>query len=314
MRERHLTLCFLLACLSVFVVYEGLGLESITKPLIVPPLDWSLASEMPYPNAASEYDSEGAGMMQYIDQIDQDFVVIHFEKAPAIAWTNATLESKAAEILERDHTTEPIVDNGTMTIAGATAGYAKAYDSQYEAYSLETVFTKGTIFFRAYADYAANHYAEAQVIWLLNSIAVQESTLISCSVNVSSVETGTCLSIYGAISPSCPNVPVRIIAQPPEGLRSAVAATTDDTGSYSVAYTPNYAGIWSFQASWDGNDVYRGAESPIAYLTVETSANGNSLPYYGLAIAAGIAGAAACLLLFLKRNGSQRSQRPRSHS
>lgn len=301
-------LYLLLACLSVSVVYEGSGLESITKPLVVPPSNWYLASETSYPNAPSEYDPEGAGMMQYIDQLDQDFVVIHYERASAITWTNATLESKAAEILERDHTTEPIIDNGIMTIAGITAGYAKAYDSQYDAYSLETVFKKGPVFFRAYANYAATHYAEAQVISLLNTIAVQETTLISCSVNAFSAETGDKLTIYGAISPSCPNVPVRIIAQAPDGSRSAVAAATDGTGNYSVAYTPNYAGIWSFQASWDGNDVYKGAESPIAYLKVETPANGNSLPYYGLAIAAGITGAAACLL-FLKRRGSRRSQR-----
>ncbi len=314
MSERHLTLCFLLACLSVFVVYEGSGLESITKPLIVPPLDWSLASEMPYPNAASEYDPEGAGMIQYIDQLDQDYVVIHYERAPAVAWTNATLVLKAAEILERDHMAKPIVYNGTLTIAGVTAGYAKAYDSQYDAYNLETVFTKGSVFFRAYANYIATHFAEAQVISLLNSIAVQESTSISCSANALSGKVGDELTIHGAIWPSCPSVPVRINTQAPDGLRSSVAATTDDTGSYSVAYTPNYAGTWSFQASWDGNDVYKGAESPIVFLTVESSAGEDSSLYYSLAIFAGIAGAATCLLLFFKRKGRQRSQSPMTHS
>jgi hypothetical protein len=279
-------------------------LESITKPLVVPPLNWYLASDTPYPDAPSEYDPEGAGMMQYIDQLDQDFVVIHYERASTITWTNATLESEAAEILERDHTGEPIVDNGAMTIAGVAAGYAKAYDSQYDTHSLEAIFEKGLVFFRAYANYAANHYAEAQVVTLLNSIAIQESTLISCSVNAPSAETGVELTIYGAIWPSCPNVPVRIMAQAPDGFGSAVTATTDGTGNYSVAYTPNSAGIWSFQASWDGNDVYKGAESPIAYLTVEASTGGNSPPYYSLAIVAGIAGVAVCLLLFFKRKGS----------
>lgn len=313
-RKGHLTLYFLLTCLSVLVVYEVSGLESITKPLIVPPPNWYLASETPYPNAASEYDPEGAGLMQYIDQSDQDYVVVHYERASTITWTNATLASKAAEVLERDHTTEPIVDSGTIAIAGVPAGYAKAYDSQYDAYSLETVFTKGSVFFRAYANYAATHFAEAQITSLLNSIAVQESTTISCSVNVSSVETGDELTIYGAIFPSCPSVPVRINTQAPDGIKSSMVAFTDGTGNYSVAFTPNAAGVWTFQASWDGNDVYKGAESPIAYLTVEPSTGENSPPYYSLVIVAGIAGAAACLLLFLKRNGSQRSQRPRSHS
>jgi hypothetical protein len=301
MGERHLTLCFLLACLSVVVAYEGSGLESITKPLVILPQNWYLATETSYPNAVSEYDPEGAGMMQYIDETDQDSVLINYEKAPAITWTNATLEMKASEILERDHPNALIVDSGTMTIAHVTAGYAKSYDSEYDAYGLETVFRKGSVFFNVYALYAATHYAEAQVTSLLNSIAVQEPTSISCLIEASNPETGEQVTIRGAIIPVCPDAPVRIIIRTPDGPTSAIAATTDSLGNYSTSYIPNRPGTWSFQASWDGNDVYKGAESSAAYLTIEIGIRENPPPYYVLAIVAGVLLVAASFLLFRKK-------------
>jgi hypothetical protein len=301
MREKHLIPFFLLACLSSAGVYEVSSLESITKPLVVPPSNWYLARETSYPNALSEYDPEGAGMMQYIDETDQDSVLINYEKAPAITWTNATLEMKAAEILERDHPSASIMGNGTMTIARVTAGYAKSYDSEYDTYSLETVFQKGSIFFRAYALYAAMHYAEAQVISLLNSIAVQEPTSISCLIETSNPETGEPVTIRGAILPVCPDAQVRVIIRTPDGPTSAIAAITDSLGNYSTSYIPNRPGIWSFQASWEGNDVYKGAESSSVYLTIETGTSEDPPPYYVLATVAGVSLAVASFLLFKKK-------------
>lgn len=275
-------------------------MDPLTKPLVVLPTNWHLVSEVPYPNASAEYDPQGAGMFQYVDELDQDFVVIQYERAPVTPWTSASLEIKAVEIFGRNHPNELIIDRGTMTIAGVAAGYAKAYDSQYNAHSMETLFIKGVVFFRAYANYAATHAAEAQVTALLNSIAVQEPTSISCLTSGSSVETGKQVTVYGAISPICPNVPVRVSIQTPDGLISTVTATTDPNGNYSAQYTPNREGAWAFQASWDGNDLYRGAESSTAHLTVKTVTAKNQLSYYGLVLAAGLS-AFLLVLVFLKK-------------
>lgn len=242
-------------------------------------------------------------MLLYVDELDQDHVMIYYERASVSQWTNASLTAKATEIFKRTYPSVAIIDSGTMTIAGVTGGYAEAHDTQQDAYNLQTVFQKGLILFRAYANYEATHYAEAQVTSLLNSITVREPSSISCSVDTTSSRTGEQVTIQGTILPSCPTVQVTISVQAPDGQVSAIVATTNILSDYSASYTPNNPGIWSFRASWDGNDAYKGADSSISHLTVETAASENPPPYSLLAIAASVLGIAVLLTLFKKKKG-----------
>ena len=57
-----------------------------------------------------------------------------------------------------------------MTAAGHLAGYARAYDAEYDIYELEIVFILGTSCIDIYAIYDANDADEAQVMLLINSI------------------------------------------------------------------------------------------------------------------------------------------------
>lgn len=299
MKKGFLIVGFAIAYLVFAIVPSVFGAETLSKPIVTPPTYWHLESETPYPNAPAEYDPQGAGMVEYLDETDYDFVMIYYERAPAISWSSSSLEAKAIEIFERDHPGKSISDSGTMTIAGVQAGYAKGYDSEYDTYRLETVFTKGPVFFSVYAYYDATSQDEAQVMSLMNSISIQESTVISCSVNTYSVTRGQAVTIFGTISPSCANVPVKVNARAPDGFSNTLTTITTSTGSYSISYVPNKIGSWTFEASWDGNDLYKGAQSQVISLVVEAPLIETLLPYIALTVA--VAVTAVAILVFVKK-------------
>lgn len=143
--------------------------SALTKPSVTLPANWELTEETPYPEEMSEHDPEGAGMVQYQNNINFDGVMIYYEDSLSITYTNNQLKSEVENIFERDHEGN-FDESGIMTIAGVSAGYAKAYDQEYDAYILELVFVKGSYYINAYAYYDANSASENAVMALLNSI------------------------------------------------------------------------------------------------------------------------------------------------
>ncbi len=144
--------------------------SALTKPSVTLPANWELTEESPYPEEMSEHDPEGAGMVQYQNNINFDGVMIYYEDSLSITYTNNQLKSEVEYIFERDHEGDEFDESGIMTVAGVSAGYAKAYDQEYDAYILELVFVKGSYYINAYAYYDANTASENAVMALLNSI------------------------------------------------------------------------------------------------------------------------------------------------
>ncbi len=144
--------------------------SALTKPSVTLPADWELTEETPYPEEMSEHDPEGSGMVQYQNNINFDGVMIYYEDSLSLTYTNNQLKSEVENIFERDHEGYDFDESGIMTIAGVSAGYAKAYDQEYDAYILELVFVKGSYYINAYAFYDANTASENSVMALLNSI------------------------------------------------------------------------------------------------------------------------------------------------
>ncbi len=144
--------------------------QSLSKPSVTIPSGWQLVDETPYPSADSEHDSQGAGLLQYQNPVNYDGVMIYYERAPSTTYTTADLQNEVEYIFSRDH--EKMYDeSGIMTVAGVQAGYAKGYDSTYDAYELELVFIKDNYYINAYALYDANSQSENAVMSLLNSIS-----------------------------------------------------------------------------------------------------------------------------------------------
>jgi len=164
------TFTFLFVITLVLAAATPFASSALTKPSVTLPADWELTEESPYPEEMSEHDPEGAGMVQYQNNINFDGVMIYYEDSLSITYTNNQLKSEVEYIFERDHEGDEFDESGIMTVAGVSAGYAKAYDQEYDAYILELVFVKGSYYINAYAYYDANTASENAVMALLNSI------------------------------------------------------------------------------------------------------------------------------------------------
>jgi hypothetical protein len=155
----------------VLVLTGGLGVrnastqESVWVRVGNIPDNWYKSYEEPLGSFEGEFGD--AGMIEYIDDEDGDVVQIYYERAPDTI--SEPLDVLASFILERDL---GIVadDSGLMTVAGTTAGYAKAYEPYMDVYDLEIVMVKGIVFIDIYAYYDATSEDEAQVSTIINSI------------------------------------------------------------------------------------------------------------------------------------------------
>lgn len=170
MRKQHALAILLLVTIVLAAAPFATAAGNLSKPSVTLPANWQLTDETPYPDATSEHDPQGAGLLQYEDTVNYDGVMIFYESAQSTTYTSAQLRAEAEDIFYRDH--EMMYDeSGTMTVAGVQAGFAKAYDAEYDVYILELVFVKDNYYINAYALYDANAQSENAVTSLLNSIS-----------------------------------------------------------------------------------------------------------------------------------------------
>jgi hypothetical protein len=94
------------------------------------------------------------------------------------------------------------------------------------------------------------------------------STSISCSVSPSTLTIGGSVTVSGAISPTVAGVTVTLTYTKPDGSTFTHSVTTSSSGTYSDTYTPDKIGTYSVQASWAGNNDYKGATSDKVSFTV----------------------------------------------
>lgn len=124
--------------------------------------------------------ASNAGLIEYTDDVDYDFVMIRYERPPDIVTFEMEehpegLANEAASIFERDLGYRPD-EYGMMTVAGTPAGYAKGYDPDFDVYDLQIIMVKGIVYLDIYACYEPTSKDEAQVLSLIDSITVPVPT------------------------------------------------------------------------------------------------------------------------------------------
>ena len=143
------------------------------------PEDWYLSDEEAYGSVEGEFGGD-AGLIEYTDDVDYDFVMIRYERPPDIVTFEMEehpegLANEAASIFERDLGYRPD-EYGMMTVAGTPAGYAKGYDPDFDVYDLQIIMVKGIVYLDIYACYEPTSKDEAQVLSLIDSITVPVPT------------------------------------------------------------------------------------------------------------------------------------------
>ena len=95
----------------------------------VPNSNWLFQDSTKYPNAPSEYDPAGGGMLSYVDNTNYDTVKIWYEKAQVSSYTSQQLENEAVRIFNRDDAsdTRSLDSSGTKTYANVAAGFAISF-------------------------------------------------------------------------------------------------------------------------------------------------------------------------------------------
>ncbi len=151
---------------------------AITVPTAtLPNSNWILKSSSAYPTEPAEHDPEGAGLIEYQNQENYDFIMIYYENA-VTTMSTSELQADIEGIFVRDHEDTTMTSSGIMTIAGVSAGYARGMDTldnNLQVNVLELAFQKDGEYFNVFAYYDANSESESQAMSILNSISASGS-------------------------------------------------------------------------------------------------------------------------------------------
>jgi hypothetical protein len=180
MKKQSILIIAFLAVLVLLVFPLTTAAESPVKPTVtLPNNNWILRSESTYPTEPSEHDPQGAGLIEYRNEVNYDFVMIYYERAVNGPMSDDSLKADAIHIFARDHEDTVMSESGITTFANVNAGYAKGIESDYDIYTLELAFVKGADYFNVFAYYDANAQSESQVNTLINSIEVSGTSATS---------------------------------------------------------------------------------------------------------------------------------------
>lgn len=155
--------------------------------------------------------------------------------------------------------------------------------------------------------------ASSQVITLENTLqalpwqvsasynTLQSSTLsLGTTFNVLIEDSDFTLS--GQINPTLESQNVTLYEQFDDSNWAQIGTTsTQSNGDYTYTYNPDSFGVYTFLASWSGNDVYAGATSSVIYVIV--------VPWYLIAIAILfiVGGISALIIYVAKRRRRQQT-------
>ena len=163
MRKKvHIAILVLIGLLTMVVFSGCTPIEKPGAGFI--PEHWYLSDEAPYP----EFDN--FGFIEYMDEVDGDFVMIFYGDVPSeLKGKESDRDALISRAIYEATSFEP-TETGTMIISGWLAGYAKAYDAEYDLYDMEIVFVNGSTYVDIYAVYDATSEDEAQVMSIIRSI------------------------------------------------------------------------------------------------------------------------------------------------
>jgi len=91
---------------------------------------------------------------------------------------------------------------------------------------------------------------------------------ISCKISSSYITLGESVEVSGSISPAHSFVEVKITYTKPDNSVITRKVLTNELGCYNDKLQPDYAGLWSVQASWEGDADHKPATSEKAFFTV----------------------------------------------
>jgi len=150
---------------EVEVEEPEVGIEEPSVAFI--PEQWYLSDEAPYP----EYGNNGNwGLIEYTDEVDYDFVQIWYGDVPSeLKGKESDRDALISRAVYEAATFEP-TETGTITIGSWLAGYAQAYDAEYDVYEMEIVFVYESTCVDIYACYDATSEDEEQVMSIIESI------------------------------------------------------------------------------------------------------------------------------------------------
>lgn len=102
-----------------------------------------------------------------------------------------------------------------------------------------------------------------------SSYQTLEPSAISLAISSTYVMQGSTITLSGHISPHSQNRTVVVYIKKSNLPWSALGIiTTDSSGRFAYAWTTKDAGLYYVRASWSGDDVYAGADSPVHSVTV----------------------------------------------
>lgn len=110
---------------------------------------------------------------------------------------------------------------------------------------------------------ATNHIAD-----VLHTLAVAFSegatkipSTISCQSSPSEITEGDTITVLGSISPTISGKTVSLTYMRPDGTTVNRTATTGSDGAFSDSFRPGAGGLWSVEASWQGDLQHAGSTS-----------------------------------------------------
>ena len=165
-KRMHIVILVLIGLLTT-VLFTAC-VPKIEKPRVAfIPEQWYLSDEIAYPQVGND---GNWGCIWYTDEVDADFVQIFYGDVPSELKgrerdSDALISRAVYEAAEFEPT-----ETGTMIIGDWLAGYAKAYDAEYDVYDMEIVFVSGSTCVDIYACYDATAEDEEQVMSIIESI------------------------------------------------------------------------------------------------------------------------------------------------
>ena len=169
MKNKGLIMLVLVTLLLLNIISGCDGTPGITKPTVgYVPQNWYLSTDDAYGTWLHD-DGTDCGLIEYIDEVDWDFVQIYYGDIPAeLEGKENDGDALIAKAIERSAAFDP-EETGTMVVAGQLAGYTKAYNAALGFYDMEIVFVKGSTCIDIYTIFDATT-GEAQAMSLINSI------------------------------------------------------------------------------------------------------------------------------------------------
>jgi hypothetical protein len=179
MKTKGIIMLVLVTTLLLSSITYGCGLPSgMVKPTVgYVPQGWYCSEDDPY-GTYEEIDGTKAGLIEYTDTVDDDFVQIYYgDVFPELKGKEndrdaLIAKATAKSVMETLELNEYEVNE--MVVAGKLAGCIKTYDPIYDVYDMGIVFVKGSTCVDIYTCYDATYEDEAEVMSLINSISLRE--------------------------------------------------------------------------------------------------------------------------------------------